>query len=77
MPNKKMSFEESMLSLEKIIEKLESSSISLDEMVELYEEGISITHLCKSKLAATEKRISTLVDKKDGLKEISDIWCLE
>jgi|TARA_B110001454_G_scaffold118993_1_gene111073 exodeoxyribonuclease VII small subunit len=73
MSNKEISFEVSMLSLEKVIEKLESSSTSLDEMVQLYEEGIKLTHSCKSKLAAAEERITTLVNEKDELKEVPGI----
>ena len=73
MSNKKISFEVSMLSLEKVIEKLESGSSSLDEMLELYEEGINLTHACKSKLAAAEQRISTLVNEDNKFKEVSGI----
>jgi len=42
-------------------------------MVQLYEEGIKLTHACKSKLTAAEERITTLVNEKDELKEISGI----
>jgi len=73
MPNKEISFEASMLSLEKVIEKLESSSTTLDQMVQLYEEGIKLTHECKSKLDAAEARITTLINKKDKLKEVPGI----
>ena len=73
MSNKEISFEASMLSLEKVIEKLESGAISLDEMVQLYEEGIKLTHACKSKLAAAEERITTLVNEKNELKEVPGI----
>ena len=73
MSNKEISFEASMLSLEKVIEKLESGATSLDEMVQLYEEGIKLTHACKSKLAAAEKRITTLVNEKNELKEVPGI----
>ena len=73
MSNKKISFEASMLSLEKVIEKLESEPTSLDEMVKLYEEGIKLTHACKSKLAAAEERITTLVNDNDELKEVPGI----
>ena len=73
MSNKEISFEASMLSLEKVIEKLESGSTSLDEMVQLYEEGIKLTHACKSKLAAAEERITTLVNEKNELKEVPGI----
>ena len=73
MSNKGISFETSMLSLERVIEKLESGSTSLDEMVQLYEEGIKLTHACKSKLAAAEERITTLVNEKNELKEVPGI----
>ena len=73
MSNKEISFEASMLSLEKVIEKLESGSTSLDEMVQLYEEGIKLTHACKSKLAAAEERITKLVNEKNKLKEVPGI----
>ena len=73
MTNKETSFEASMLSLEKVINKLESGSTSLDEMVKLYEEGIKLTHACKSKLVAAEERITTLVNQKDELKEVPGI----
>ena len=73
MSNKEISFEASMLSLEKVIEKLESGAISLDEMVQLYEEGIKITHACKSKLAAAEERITTLINENNKFKEVAGI----
>ena len=73
MSNKEISFEASMLSLEEVIEKLKSESTSLDEMVQLYEEGIKLTHACKSKLAAAEERITTLVNDNDELKEVPGI----
>ena len=76
MRNKEISFEASMLSLEKVIEKLESGSTSLDEMVQLYEEWIKLTCACKAKLAAAEDRITTLLGEKDELKEVSGIWRL-
>ena len=73
MSNKEISFEVSMLSLEKVIGKLESGSTSLDEMVQLYEEGIKLTHVCKFKLAAAEERITTLVNENNKLKEVPGI----
>ena len=73
MLKKEISFEASMLSLEKVIKKLESNSTSLDEMVQLYEEGIKLTHACKSKLADAEERITTLVNENGELKEVPGI----
>ena len=73
MSKKDISFEASMISLEKVIEKLESGSTSLDEMVRLYEEGIALTNACKSKLDAAEKRVTTLMNEKNTLKEVDGI----
>ena len=73
MSSKEISFEASMLSLEKVIEKLESGSTSLDEMVKLYEDGIKLTYACKSKLAAAEEIITTLVNENNELKEVPGI----
>ena len=73
MSNKEISFEASMLSLEKVIGKLESGTTSLDEMVQLYEEGIKLTHACKSKLADAEEKITTLVNEGNELKEVPGI----
>ena len=73
MSSKEISFEASMLSLEKVIEKLESGSTSLDEMVKLYEDGIKLTHAGKSKLVAAEERITTLVNENNELKEVPGI----
>ncbi len=73
MSKKEISFEASMSALEVVIGKLESGSTSLDEMVQLYEEGIRLTHACKSKLAKAEMRITTLVNDKNELKEVPGI----
>ena len=73
MKKKETSFEESILSLEKVIKKLESTSTSLDEMIQLYEDGINLTNVCKSKLDVAEQRITKLVNDKGQLKEVSGI----
>jgi len=73
MSTKEISFEESMATLEVVIEKLESGATSLDEMVQLYEEGIKLTHACKSKLAKAEERVTTLVNENNEMKEVPGI----
>ena len=73
MLNKKISFEDSLSSLEKVIVDLESGSKSLDEMVKLYEDGIKLSCECRSKLEAAENRITSLINSKEGLKETPGI----
>ena len=72
---KKNNFEDKLLHLESIIGKLESGSISLEEMLELFEEGKKLTTLCQNELKKIEKRINSvtlegdqLIEKKIGIK---------
>lgn len=63
------SFEELMVTLEEITSKLEKEQISLDESVKLFEEGMSISKECNKKLEEAEKRITMLIETKDGFEE--------
>jgi exodeoxyribonuclease VII small subunit len=56
----KASFEASLKRLEAIVEALEGGKVSLDDAVDLYEEGIKISRECADKLKATELRIRKL-----------------
>jgi len=62
-------FEELMLKLEEITTKLEGESLSLDESVSLFEEGMKISKECNSKLENAEKKITMLINEADGIKE--------
>jgi len=57
-----VSFETALLKLEEIVQRLERSQDSLDEMIRLYEQGLSYAKLCRSKLEAAETRINVLTD---------------
>lgn len=67
--SKEKSFEELMENLEEITLKLEKEQISLDESVELFEEGMNISKECNKMLEDAEKRITVLIENKDGLEE--------
>lgn len=62
-------FEELMVKLEEITTKLEGESLSLDESVSLFEEGMKISKECNSKLENAEKKITMLINEADGIKE--------
>lgn len=55
------SFEMAMKKLESITKKLESEDISLDESLQLFEEGIKLVKLLQNKLADAERKIEILV----------------
>ena len=63
MPKKK-TFESALVQLKSIVEELESGSPDLDKMLELFEEGMKLTQLCRGQLKEVEERISTIM--KDG-----------
>ena len=54
-------FEEYLKKLEKIVQKLEESELTLDESVKAYEEGMNISKICLEKLNETKKKIEQLV----------------
>ena len=63
---KKQSFEEAMTRLEEIVERLEQEEAPLEEAVALYREGLSLSAVCREKLAAAEGEI-VLLRKEAGL----------
>lgn len=62
-------FEDLILKLEDITNKLESDKLSLDESVKLFEDGMKISKKCNEKLEDAEKRITILLKSDDGIKE--------
>ncbi len=55
-------FEETMQKLSDIVTKLEGAEGSLDEMIRLYEEGMTLVKTCESQLDAYEAVITRLND---------------
>ena len=66
MKKKDISFEEAMTNLEKVVTKLESGELTLDESVEQFKEGMELSNYCNKLLNDAEKNISILIEQKDG-----------
>jgi len=58
-------FEEAMQKLSDIVEKQESAEGSLDEMIRLYEEGMTLVKSCERQLDAYEATITRLNDSAE------------
>ena len=56
----KISLEEAMDDLERIVEVLEEGKMTLEESLDLYEKGMKLVRLCESRLQNAEKRIESL-----------------
>ena len=65
-----MKFEDALKRLEKIVEELENGSLSLDESLEKYEEGIKLSKTCSKKLEVARKKVEILLKSEDGSVEL-------
>ena len=66
------SFEDSFTRLESILEKLEGEDCTLEETINLYEEGLTLTKLCYDKLNNAELRIKEINRNTKGELEIKE-----
>ena len=67
------SFEASLEALEKIVQKLESGGVSLEESLKLFEEGRRHARLCSGKLNEVERRIQVLLEDEQGRAVLRDL----
>ena len=58
-------FEEAMQKLSDIVNKLENAEGSLDEMIRLYEDGMTLVKSCERQLDAYEATITLLNDSEE------------
>lgn len=65
-------FEQSIKELEEIASKLETGDVTLDESLELFEQGIKLSKSCQKMLDTAEKKVSVLMANKDGDMEKQD-----
>lgn len=60
-------FEEALARLEQIVATLEAGTLSLDESLRAFEEGIALVRYCGQCLEAVERRIELLTRDESGL----------
>jgi len=66
MGKQKLTFEQALGKLEKIVEQIESGQIGLEESIARYEEGTTLIKQCRTILDAAEKRIQLLAKGEAG-----------
>ena len=62
--NKSASFEKQIKKLQTVVDQLEQRELSLEKGLELYKEGLSLSHQCRKKLEQARQEITIF---KDGL----------
>lgn len=63
------SFEESLKRLETIVEQLEKGDQPLEASLKLFEEGVSLSGVCRKELDEAEGKVQTLIKRRDGTFE--------
>ena len=61
-----LSFEEAYARLEEIVRRLEGDDLTIEQSVELYEQGVALVRHCNARLDGAELRISQLAPGPDG-----------
>lgn len=59
-------FETSLKKLEDIVKRLEGGSLSLEDSLKAFEEGVKHSAYCSGKLDEAERRVEILLKQKDG-----------
>ncbi|MGD8348236.1 MAG: exodeoxyribonuclease VII small subunit [Gammaproteobacteria bacterium] len=61
-------FEKTLQQLEKIVSKMESGELGLEDSLEQFEKGVKLAKACQDRLASAELRVSQLIEK-NGLQQ--------
>jgi len=67
-------FEASLAQLEKLVTRMESGEMSLEESLKAFEEGVKLTRLCQETLSSAQQKVQLLMEQQPGkvvLKEMS------
>jgi exodeoxyribonuclease VII small subunit len=67
------SFEEKLTALETVVERLERGELTLEESVQLFEDGVRLSSACKKELDAAEGRIQVLVEPEGGHARVAEL----
>ena len=59
-------FEASLKKLEEIVRRLETGSLTLEDSLKAFEEGVKHAAFCTSRLDDAERRVEILLKQKDG-----------
>ncbi len=67
---KDIKFEDAVQRLEQIVDQLEAGNLSLEESLQVFEEGVGLARRCGKYLDEAEKRIELLTKDESGLLKV-------
>ena len=65
-PVAEMSFEAALAELERVVARLESGNVALEESIALYARGAELRAHCEKRLEAAEARVAEIAKGPDG-----------
>lgn len=66
-------FEDALQDLEGVVEKLDSGTLSLEESLQAFEEGVALVRFLEEKLTEVEKRVEVLTRDNSGLFQTQNL----
>ena len=69
-PDKPINLEKTLADLELLVEELESGTLSLDDAMKKFEEGVKLTRMCQKTLKEAEQKVELLLQNSDGEEEL-------
>jgi exodeoxyribonuclease VII small subunit len=69
-------FEDCLQALEKVVERIESGELNLEESLATFEEGVGLVQSCSRKLSEVERRIEVLTQDAAGRPRLQE-WVEE
>ncbi|MBX9970223.1 exodeoxyribonuclease VII small subunit [Priestia aryabhattai] len=69
--NKEYTFEEAMEQLETIVNKLEEGDVPLEEAIQQFQEGMTLSKFCHDRLQHIEKQMETILHEDGTLEPFS------
>lgn len=67
---KQFSYEDGIVELNGIIEKIENGALPMNEMLKLFERGVKLVKLCYGQLDKAKGKMTEIKESLDGLEEI-------
>lgn len=59
-------FEQAMAELEGVVARLEQGDVPLEEALQAFERGVTLTRACQEALTAAEQKVEILLERPDG-----------
>jgi len=69
-------FEKTLQQLEKIVSRMESGELGLEDSLEQFEKGVKLAKSCQDRLADAELRVTQLIEK-NGLQQTAPLEDLD